>query len=166
MDSKNLIFNNKDIHNKIKRISLEVYEEVFNDKKLTVFGISKNGYEIAKKIKNFLEEYTNLEINIYKIDILKRDKSDEIKIEEKYEINNSTVLLVDDVMQSGKTLQFVISNLIKFNPSKIKTSVIVNRDQTLFPVKVDFSGVKLSTSVNEHVDFIVDDKKEFSVFLS
>ena len=84
----------------------------------------------------------------------------------KYEINNSTVLLVDDVMQSGKTLQFVISNLIKFNPSKIKTSVIVNRDQTLFPVKVDFSGVKLSTSVNEHVDFIVDDKKEFSVFLS
>lgn len=163
MDSKNLIFNNKDIHNKIKRISLEVYEEVFNDKKLTVFGISKNGYEIAKKIKNFLEEYTNLEINIYKIDIL---KSDEIKIEEKYEINNSTVLLVDDVMQSGKTLQFVISNLIKFNPSKIKTSVIVNRDQTLFPVKVDFSGVKLSTSVNEHVDFIVDDKKEFSVFLS
>jgi len=163
MDSKNLIFNNKDIHNKIKRISLEVYEEVFNDKKLTVFGISKNGYEIAKKIKNFLEEYTNLEIKIYKIDIL---KSDEIKIEEKYEINNSTVLLVDDVMQSGKTLQFVISNLIKFNPSKIKTSVIVNRDQTLFPVKVDFSGVKLSTSVNEHVDFIVDDKKEFSVFLS
>jgi len=166
MDSKNLIFNNKDIHNKIKRISLEVYEEVFNDKKLTVFGISKNGYEIAKKIKNFLEEYTNLEINIYKIDILKRDKSDEIKIEEKYEINNSTVLLVDDVMQSGKTLQFVISNLIKFNPSKIKTSVIVNRDQTLFPVKVDFSGVKLSTSVNEHVDFIVDEKKKFSVFLS
>lgn len=163
MDSKNLIFNNKDIHNKIKRISLEVYEEVFNDKKLTVFGISKNGYEIAKKIKNFLEEYTNLEINIYKIDIL---KSDEIKIEEKYEINNSTVLLVDDVMQSGKTLQFVISNLIKFNPSKIKTSVIVNRDQTLFPVKVDFSGVKLSTSVNEHVNFIVDEKKEFSVFLS
>lgn len=166
MDSKNLIFNNKDIHNKIKRISLEVYEEVFNDKKLTVFGISKNGYEIAKKIKYFLEEYTNLEINIYKIDILKRDKSDEIKIEEKYEINNSTVLLVDDVMQSGKTLQFVISNLIKFNPSKIKTSVIVNRDQTLFPVKVDFSGVKLSTSVNEHVDFIVDEKKKFSVFLS
>lgn len=163
MDSKNLIFNNKDIHNKIKRISLEVYEEVFNDKKLTVFGISKNGYEIAKKIKNFLEEYTNLEINIYKIDIL---KSNEIKIEEKYEINNSTVLLVDDVMQSGKTLQFVISNLIKFNPSKIKTSVIVNRDQTLFPVKVDFSGVKLSTSVNEHVNFIVDEKKEFSVFLS
>ena len=144
----------------------EAYNSLSNDTQSIVFGISKNGYEIAKKIKYFLEEYTNLEINIYKIDILKRDKSDEIKIEEKYEINNSTVLLVDDVMQSGKTLQFVISNLIKFNPSKIKTSVIVNRDQTLFPVKVDFSGVKLSTSVNEHVDFIVDEKKEFSVFLS
>ena len=48
-------------------------------------------------------------------------------IYEKYEINNSTVLLVDDVMQSGKTLQFVISNLIKFNPSKIKTSPSCNK---------------------------------------
>tara|TARA_B100000214_G_C23897098_1_gene594681 strand:- start:563 stop:1063 length:501 start_codon:yes stop_codon:yes gene_type:complete len=166
MEAKNLIFNNNDIQNKIKRISLEVYEEVFNDKKLTIIGISKNGYEIAKKIKNFIEEYSNLEIKIYKIDILKKGKGYEIKIEEKYDINNSTVLLVDDVSQSGRTLQFVISNLINLNPSKIKTSVIVNRDQTLFPVKVDFSGVKLSTSVNEHIDFIIDEKKEFNVFLS
>ena len=166
MEAKNLIFNNNDIQSKIKRISLEVYEEVFNDKKLTIIGISKNGYEIAKKIKNFIEEYSNLKIKIHKIDILKKGKGYEIKIEEKYDINNSTVLLVDDVSQSGRTLQFVISNLINLNPSKIKTSVIVNRDQTLFPVKVDFSGVKLSTSVNEHIDFIIDEKKEFNVFLS
>ena len=166
MEAKNLIFNNNDIQSKIKRISLEVYEEFFNDKKLTIIGISKNGYEIAKKIKNFIEEYSNLEIKIYKIDILKKGKGYEIKIEEKYDINNSTVLLVDDVSQSGRTLQFVISYLINLSPSKIKTSVIVNRDQTLFPVKIDFSGVKLSTSVNEHIDFIIDEKKEFNVFLS
>lgn len=166
MDSKNLIFNHNDIQNKIKRISLEVYEEVFNDKKLTVFGISKNGYEIAKKIKTFIEEFSNLKIDIYKIEVFNEEKGHTIKIKEKFEINNSSVLLVDDVSQSGRTLQFVISYLINLNPSKIKTSVIVNRDQTLFPVKIDFSGVKLSTSVNEHIDFIINEKKEFSVFLS
>ena len=166
MDSKNLIFNHNDIQNKIKRISLEVYEEVFNDKKLTVFGISKNGYEIAKKIKNFIEEFSTLEIDIYKIDVFNVEKGHTINIKEKFNINNRSVLLVDDVSQSGRTLQFVISYLINLNPSKIKTSVIVNRDQTLFPVKIDFCGVKLSTSLNEHIDFIIDEKKEFSVFLS
>ena len=55
MDSKNLIFNHNDIQNKIKRISLEVYEEVFNDKKLTVFGISKTDMKLQKKLKLLLK---------------------------------------------------------------------------------------------------------------
>ena len=63
---------------------------------------------------------------------LMREKGHTVKIKEKFEINNSSVLLVDDVSQSGRTLQFVISYLINLSPSKIKTSVIVNRDQTYF----------------------------------
>ena len=51
------------------------------------------------------------------------------------------LIIIDDVSQSGITLQSVISNLINYKPKKIKTVVIVNRDQTLFPVKIDFSGI-------------------------
>ena len=51
-------------------------------------------------------------------------------------------------------------------PSKIKTSVIINRDQTMYPVKIDYVGLSLSTSVNEHVDVMVDEKNRFSVYLS
>ena len=52
------------------------------------------------------------------------------------------------------------------NPLKIKTSVIINRDHSLFPIKIDFSGLSLSTSVNEHVDVLIDDNGGFSVYLS
>ena len=76
------------------------------------------------------------------------------------------MLIIDDVSQSGKTLQAVISNLLTYKPNKIKTAVIVNRDQTLFPVKVDYSGIRLSTSVNEHVSFVSDKNNELAVYLS
>ena len=55
---------------------------------------------------------------------------------------------------------------MQYDPLKIKTSVIVNRDHALFPVKIDYSGLSLSTSVNEHVDVIIDKKEKFSVYLS
>ena len=60
----------------------------------------------------------------------------------------------------------MISKLINFNPSKIKTAVIVNRDHSLFPVKINFSGLNLSTSVNEHVDVEVNEDNEFTVYLN
>ena len=63
-------------------------------------------------------------------------------------------------------MQSVISNLIKYKPKKIKTVVIVNRDQTLFPVKIDFSGISLSTSVDETINLIIEKNLEINFYLS
>ena len=63
-------------------------------------------------------------------------------------------------------MQSVISNLIKHKPKKIKTVVIVNRDQTLFPVKIDFSGISLSTSVDETINLIIEKNQEINFYLS
>ena len=63
-------------------------------------------------------------------------------------------------------MQSVISNLIKYKPKKIKTVVIVNRDQTLFPVKIDFSGISLSTSVDETINLIIEKNGEINFYLS
>ena len=89
-----------------------------------------------------------------------------IKYDKPFDINNIPILIVDDISQSGKTLQFVVSDLFKFNPRKIQTIVIVNRDQTLFPVKIDYSGISLSTSVNEHVSFIKDKNDKVTIYLN
>ena len=166
LSEKNIILNNSDIEKKIQRISLQILEDNTDEDFIVIFGISDNGLAIAKKLINHLSKISNLKSNLIQVIIDKDDPIGSIKYDTEFEIHSSSVLIIDDVSQSGKTLQSVISNLLIHKPSKIKTAVIVNRDQTLFPVKVDYIGISLSTSVNEHVSFVSDKNNELLVYLS
>ena len=166
LSEKNIILKNIDIEKKIQRISLQILEDNIDEEGIVVFGISDNGLLIAKKLINHLSKISSIKSNLIKVIIDKDNPIDSIKYDSKFDINSSSVLIIDDVSQSGKTLQSVISNLLIYKPSKIKTAVIVNRDQTLYPVKVDYIGISLSTSVNNHVSFISDKNNGLSVYLS
>ena len=166
LSEKNIILKNIDIEKKIQRISLQILEDNIDEEGLVIFGISDNGLVIAKKLINHLSKISSIKSNLIKVIIDKDNPIDSIEYDSKFDINSSSVLIIDDVSQSGKTLQSVISNLLIYKPSKIKTAVIVNRDQTLYPVKVDYIGISLSTSVNNHVSFISDKNNELSVYLS
>ena len=166
LSEKNIILKNIDIEKKIQRISLQILEDNIDEEGIVIFGISDNGLLIAKKLINHLSKISSIKSNLIKVIIDKDNPIDSIKYDSKFDINSSSVLIIDDVSQSGKTLQSVISNLLIYKPSKIKTAVIVNRDQTLYPVKVDYIGISLSTSVNNHVSFISDKNNELSVYLS
>ena len=166
LSEKNIILKNIDIEKKIQRISLQILEDNIDEDGIVVFGISDNGLVIAKKLINHLSKISSIKSNLIKVIIDKDNPIDSIKYDSKFDINSSSVLIIDDVSQSGKTLQSVISNLLIYKPTKIKTAVIVNRDQTLYPVKVDYIGISLSTSVNNHVSFISDKNNELSVYLS
>ena len=166
LSEKNIILKNIDIEKKIQRISLQILEDNIDEDNIIIFGISKNGLIIAKKLINHLSKISKLKSNLIQVIIDKDNPIGSIKYDVKFDINSSSVLIIDDVSQSGKTLQAVISNLLTYKPNKIKTAVIVNRDQTLFPVKVDYSGIRLSTSVNEHVSFVSDKNNELAVYLS
>ena len=166
LSEKNIILNNSDIEKKIQRISLQILEDNINEDSIVIFGISNNGLVIAKKLINHLSEISKLSSNLIQVIIDKDDPIGSIKYDAKFDINSSSVLIIDDVSQSGKTLQSVVSNLLIYKPKKIKTAVIVNRDQTLFPVKIDYSGISLSTSVSEHVSFVSDKNNKLAVYLS
>ena len=166
LSQKNIILDNLDIEKKIQRISLQILEDNIDEDNIIIFGISNNGLIIAKKLINHLSKISKLKSNLIQVIIDKDNPIGSIKYDVKFDINSSSVLIIDDVSQSGKTLQAVISNLLTYKPNKIKTAVIVNRDQTLFPVKVDYSGIRLSTSVNEHVSFVSDKNNELAVYLS
>ena len=166
LSEKNIILKNIDIEKKIQRISLQILEDNIDEEGIVIFGISDNGLVIAKKLINHLSKISSIKSNLIKVIIDKDNPIDSIKYDSKFDINSSSVLIIDDVSQSGKTLQSVISNLLIYKPSKIKTAVIVNRDQTLYPVKVDYIGISLSTSVNNHVSFISDKNNELWVYLS
>ena len=159
---QNLILNNSDIENKIQRIGLEILEDNIDQSKIILFGISDNGKLISQKLIDHINKISDIKIVL--IDVIINNGS--IAYNSKFDLLNESIIIVGDVSQTGKTLQMVISDLMLYNPSKIKTSVIINRDQAMFPVKIDYSGLSLSTSVNEHVDVIIDKKGRLSVYLS
>ena len=161
----NIILDCHDVENKIKRISLEILEDNIDENKLIFFGVSKNGKIIAKKIIYLISQLSKIHLEMVgvKIDL---NSVKTLKFEKDFNINNRSVIIVSDVSQSAKTLQLIISGLMSQDPLKIKTAVMVNRDHTLFPVKIDFSGLNLSTSMNEHVDVKVNKDEEFTVYLN
>ena len=164
-NSKNIILDYQDVENKIKRISLEILEDNIDQKKLILFGVSKNGKIIAKKIIALIKKYSKIDLELIGVEIVLNSKN-VLKFDKDFKVNNRSVIIVSDVSQSAKTLQLIISSLMSQDPFKIKTAVMVNRDHSLFPVKINFSGLNLSTSVNEHVDVSVNKDEEFTVYLN
>ena len=164
-NSKNIILDYQDVENKIKRISLEILEDNIDQKNLILIGVSKNGKIIAKKIIALIKKYSKIDLELIGVEIVLNSKNI-LKFDKSFRVNNRSVIIVSDVSQSAKTLQLIISSLMSQDPFKIKTAVMVNRDHSLFPVKINFSGLNLSTSVNEHVDVSVNKDEEFTVYLN
>ena len=164
-NSQNIILDYLDVENKIKRISLEVIEDNIDQSKLIFFGVSTNGKIIAKKIIDFINKNSKIESQLVGVEIYS-DSNKSLAFDKEFKANNLSLVIVSDVSQSARTLQLIISNLILKNPFKIKTAVMVNRDHSLFPVKINFSGLNLSTSVNERVDVEVNKDGQFTVYLN
>ena len=164
-NSQNIILDYLDVENKIKRISLEVIEDNIDQSKLIFFGVSTNGKIMAKKIIDFINQNSKIESQLVGVEIYS-DSNKSLAFDKEFKANNLSLVIVSDVSQSARTLQLIISNLILKNPFKIKTAVMVNRDHSLFPVKINFSGLNLSTSVNERVDVEVNKDGQFTVYLN
>ena len=153
------ILDKEEIEEKIKRISYEIYEENFDDKSILICGIEKNGSIIAKRIIKELESICNINIEFISIDLNKKKPLNTVEIKySKNNIKNKSIVLIDDVSNTGKTLIYVIKELIKFEPKKINTAVLVNRDHTLFPIKINFIGLSLSTSIKSHIEVNLGNK--------
>jgi|TARA_B100001093_G_scaffold186115_1_gene178849 pyrimidine operon attenuation protein/uracil phosphoribosyltransferase len=161
-DTENLILNKQDVENKIQRIGLEILEDNINCSKIILFGISDSGKLITQKLMGHINKISNISADLIQVNV----NNESLEYDNKFNILNQSIVIIGDVSQSGKTLQMVISDLMKYKPSKIKTSVIINRDHSLFPVKIDYSGLILSTSVKEHVDVVIDKNGDLSVYLS
>jgi len=81
------------------------------------------------------------------------------------ELTNCSLVLVDDVLNSGTTLIYGVHHFLQIPLKKLKTAVLVNRNHKKFPVKADFKGISLSTSLNEHIDVVLDQDRD-AVYLS
>jgi len=163
--TNNVILNHDEITHKIRRIAFQIYESNVNETEVILAGIDSNGYIFAKKLKAVLQKISNINPILCKVSIDKKNPHLPIKTSinpEDYQ--NKSLILVDDVLNSGTTLIYGVKHFLNVPLKQFKTAVLVNRNHKKYPVKADFKGISLSTSLHEHVNVILDGKN-FEVIL-
>ena len=150
---KNTKLNHQEIQHKIKRIAYQIYETNVNEKELIIAGIDKNGFLLAKKLKANLDKISDINSMLCNVTIDKKTPLNSLFTSltpEDY--TNKSVILVDDVLNSGSTLIYGVRHFLEVPLKQFKTAVLVNRNHKKFPVKADFKGISLSTSLKEHIN--------------
>jgi len=152
MTTKTLILNSKQTKQKINRIVYQIIEQYYDEKQIIFVGISERGYLLAKKIHDVFISYSDIKANLIEANINKENPSfEKIKFFPEIDMKNQIVILIDDVLNSGSTLMFVAGKLITKGILKMNTVVLVDRRHRKFPIKADWAGLTLSTTLQEHI---------------
>ena len=156
---KNIILTHNQINNKIRRIAFQIYEGNVNEKEIILAGIDKNGFTFAKKLKTTIQKISDINPILCKVSINKKNPIEDIKTSiPSSEYQNKSLILVDDVLNSGTTLIYGVKHFLNVPLKQFKTAVLVNRNHKKYPVKADFKGISLSTSLHEHVEVTLEGK--------
>ena len=162
---KNTILSHKEIEHKIKRIAYQIYESNANETELVIAGVESNGYLLARKIKAILDKISDIDSTLCKVTIDKTNPINPIETSiPKEDYTNKSIVLIDDVLNSGGTLIYGIKHFLDVPLKQFKTAVLVNRNHKKYPVKADFKGISLSTSLFEHVHVNLS-KKPYEAYL-
>lgn len=164
--SQNTILNHQEIAHKIKRIAYQIYETFVDEKEIVIAGIAESGYVFAEKIAETLQSIAPIKVILCEVFIDKQNPHKKITTSiqpEKY--TNKGLILVDDVLNSGTTLVYGVRHFLDVPLKKFKTAVLVDRNHKKYPVKADFKGISLSTSLFEHVN-VVFEKDNDRAYLS
>jgi pyrimidine operon attenuation protein/uracil phosphoribosyltransferase len=147
-----IILNQLQISQKIRRIAYQIYETNSSEEEIVLAGIIGNGFIFAEKLLEVLNEISTLNVILCKVNIDKKNPLNVITTSiDVEEYRNKSLVLVDDVLSSGTTLIYGIKHFLNVPLKKFKTAVLVNRNHKKYPVKADFKGISLSTSVKEHI---------------
>jgi pyrimidine operon attenuation protein/uracil phosphoribosyltransferase len=165
---KLLILNQQQIQQKIDRIAYQVLEDNFDEDEILIAGILPRGNHIAARIKKILDEIAPFKSKLLTIGLDKQSSS--LKANTDFDVNdckNKAVVLVDDVLNSGKTLAYGFGVFIDVPLKKLRTAVLIDRNHKNFPITTDYAGMALSTVLKERVDvFLSENGNEDAVYLT
>ena len=167
MSQQTLILNRQEIAQKTKRIAYQILENNYTEKELYFLGIKNRGFKYATQLAEMMKQISKIDASLHSIKINKRNPlaaEVESSIEQE-SLNDKVIILVDDVANTGRTLFYAMKPLFSYLPKKIQVAVLVDRRHKSFPISVDYVGLSLSTTMQEHisVDF---SSKQLAAYLS
>ncbi|HEX4373300.1 MAG TPA: phosphoribosyltransferase family protein [Puia sp.] len=152
---RNYILNQEISQRKMLRMAYEILENNYEENELILAGIRESGSVIARNIQKLLHEIKNISTELLMVTLDKKFP-EEVVLSKPISFENKVVILIDDVSNSGKTLLYALKPFLSSHPKKIQTLVLVERTHKAFPVKPDYVGLSVATTLQEHIYVEVD----------
>lgn len=164
--AKTQILTDNEVKLILKRLAYQVYESNFNEKDIVIASIEGRGEKVAEMLVKELAAICKIKIFSTSIVLDKTNPAEkQIRLSDaKLKVTNKVVVVVDDVLNTGKTLLYSLIPLVSQRARKIQTLILVNRNHKTFPVSADYIGTQLSTTLQEHVEVVIE-KGKINVFL-
>lgn len=155
--TKTLVLSNAEVNLKIQRIAWEIYEKHMDTETIFLVGIANSGYWLAQRLQTMLKSISALDVILVEMEIHKKDPlNNHCRLNiDMVAFKNQSVVLIDDVLNSGKVLMYGAKHLLDQPLKTLTTAVLVDRNHKRFPIKADVKGLSLSTSLNEHVKVVI-----------
>jgi pyrimidine operon attenuation protein / uracil phosphoribosyltransferase len=147
---KKYILNKEVAARKMRRMAYEILENNLDEKEIVLAGIRGSGSVVAHNIEKILKEISSLKIETITVSLDKK-QPEEIILSKTMDFTGKVIIVIDDVSNSGKTMLYALKPFINYHPKKIQTLVLVERSHNNFPVRPDYVGLILTTTMQEHI---------------
>ena len=163
------ILNERQIAQKVKRLAIEILEHNFGEPELILAGINNNGMIFSELLLQELTKISNIPITVTRIKLNPANPlaSDIILEMPPEEVQDKVLIIVDDVANTGRTIFYAIKPILEVLPKKVEVAVLVDRSHKSFPIRVDYYGLSLATTLKNNIDVqIREEMVERAVFLN
>ncbi|WP_320170970.1 bifunctional pyr operon transcriptional regulator/uracil phosphoribosyltransferase PyrR [Maridesulfovibrio sp.] len=169
MQEQKIILTAKDMARTLDRLASEITERRGDDEHLVIIGIQRRGADLAQRLKEILDERLGrkiplgkLDINLYRDDWTNLTRQPSINCTEiPFDIESASVILVDDVLFSGRTVRAALEAVLDFGrPRRVELLVLVDRGHRELPIRADYVGKEVKTFENQHVNVLVSERDE------
>jgi pyrimidine operon attenuation protein/uracil phosphoribosyltransferase len=147
------ILDSDQITRKLERMARQLLEEHYSENELILLGVDGGGILVAKRLVDILEKINKLPVRFESIKLNKKDplKSEIKSSYEKESLKGKIVVIVDDVLNSGRTMIYAVKHVLESEPKGVYTAALVDRIHRSFPVRADYCGLSLSTHTDQNI---------------
>ena len=162
------ILNEKQIEQKIQRLAIEILENNYGEDEIIMIGINNRGWEVAKRLTQKIRNRNGLKVTMTRLRLSPADPlSNPISLDMPEEdMVGKVIIIADDVANTGRTLFYAFRPLMNILFKKIEVAVLVDRKHKAFPIRVDYVGLSLATTLMENIDVHILEGEEQAIFLN
>jgi pyrimidine operon attenuation protein/uracil phosphoribosyltransferase len=155
------LLNKKDMDRALTRMSHEIIEKNKGTDRLCLVGIQRGGVHLAKRLASKIKEIEKKEIPVGSLDIafyrddlnIRKEQALVRKTDVPFEVTDLKIILVDDVLFTGRSIRAAMDALMDLGrPASIQLAVLIDRGHRQLPIKADFVGKNIPTSLSENVE--------------